>query len=85
MTVEVVGEMTYDCEICHGLNHAVRFHCSTCGTIPARYSWTGKPIRERLDSDDIEVFAAIGCERQQSRRAVTRAARTVPLDYYAEI
>lgn len=86
--------MTYECEICYGVNHVNRFCCQNCGTIPRQYSWQGVPIRERLNtivsfnpetvSATIEVHNAIGCERQMARRTIKRTARTVPLDYYAE-
>jgi hypothetical protein len=85
---------TYECEICHGINHVNRYHCQTCDTIPTRYSWLRKPIRERLNTTVafspmetirpvIEVYVAFGVERQASRRTIKRTIRTVPLDYYA--
>ena len=88
--------MTYECVICHGINHVSRLHCQYCDTIPAHYSWNGKTIRERLDtivsfnpietiSSYIHVVVSWGCERQVSRRTISRIARTVPLDYYAEV
>jgi hypothetical protein len=87
---------TYECVICHGINSAARIHCQFCDTIPAEYSWRKKPIRERLNtitsfqpvetfSSYIDVLVAWGCERQASNRVIKRAARTVPLGYYAEL
>jgi len=76
---------TYECEICHGINHVRRFNCQNCGTIPAKYSWTGRPTASfYLSGYTIEVYVAFGAERQVSRRTIKRTARTVPLDYYAE-
>lgn len=78
---------TYECKICWNVNHVSRLHCSTCGTIPAEYSWKRKPVIERhneLDAiDTLEVYVSFGCERQTSRRTIKRLLRTVPLDYYA--
>lgn len=37
--------MTYDCDICHGVNSANKLHCQYCGTIPADYSVLRKPSR----------------------------------------
>jgi hypothetical protein len=87
---------TYECTICHGINSVSRLHCQHCGTIPASYSWQGVPIRERANtivafepiesvSNTIRVLVAWGVERQVSRRTIKRKARTVPLDYYAEV
>lgn len=43
----MTNDRLYECSICKHINHVSRFHCQTCGTIPARYSFTGKPIREK--------------------------------------
>lgn len=85
--------MTYECKVCWGINSANKLHCSTCGTIPAVYSWNGKTIRERADtissfnpetiSNTIDVVVALNAERQTTRRTIKRTARTVPMDYYA--
>ena len=90
--------MTYECSICYAVNHSSRLHCSACGTIPAVYSILAKPTvyrtAETIDLLEdkpvtlnyaIEVYVAFGCERQMSRRTIRRTARTVPLDYYAEM
>jgi len=79
---------TYECSICWAVNHASKLHCSCCGTIPAQYSVTAKPAVFRLDDylgGYINVLVAFGAERQVSRRTIKRTARTVPLDYYAEV
>jgi hypothetical protein len=81
--------MTYECVICHGINSAARLHCQFCDTIPAEYSIIRKPAHERLseytETSYINVLVAWGAERQVSRRSIKRTARTVPLDYYAEV
>ena len=80
--------MTYQCEICNGINSATKLHCQYCGTIPAEYSILRKPAVQSRSmgspSSYIRVLVAWGCERQISRRTIKRTARTVPLDYYAE-
>ena len=80
--------MTYECSICYAVNHASRLHCSACGTIPAQYSILGKPAVVH-ESDSlalfVEIYVAFGAERQVSRRTIKRTARTVNLDYYAEV
>lgn len=77
---------TYDCEICGAVNSAKHLHCGSCGTIPAQYSVSRKPVRA-LQTDYmtryIEVVRAYGSERQNQRRACRAYLRTVPLDYYA--
>jgi len=71
----------YECTICLGHNHDSRLNCQICGAIPAKYSWTGKPI----DVDSYRpIVAAIGCDRADSHRAQRINLRTVPLDYYGE-
>lgn len=82
--------MTYECSICHGVNHLKHFHCGYCGTIPARYSWKQEPLKMDDDGSDIgragiTVLVALGAERATITRTVKRAIRTVPLDYYAEV
>jgi hypothetical protein len=83
--------MTYECEICYAINHAKKFQCSSCGTVPAHYSFTGKPLRllstEQGDmiNSDIPVVAAIGVDRTERHRTCKRVLRTVPADYYASL
>ena len=79
---------TYDCKICHGVNHVKRLQCSLCGTIRPEYSLTGKPARivlRELESVYIDVVVAYGCVRQDEIRTTKHYMRTVPLDYYAEV
>lgn len=81
---------TYECEICHAINAAVHFHCAYCGTVPAQYSHTGKPIK--LQESELEnginfaipVVVAYGAQRQSQRRTVHFRPTTVRHDYYAE-
>lgn len=79
---------TYECPICHAVNHVKKLHCSICGTIRAEYSILRKPsviqARDYL-SVYLEVANAIGCERLDRMRSIKHYLRTVPLDYYAEI
>ena len=77
---------TYECQICHGVNHASKLFCQTCGTIPAAYSWLGKPtsIVAGTINGAITAVVAHGAERQTRYRAVKHELRTVPADYYAE-
>lgn len=74
--------MTYTCQICHNMNHVAKLHCSTCGAVPACYSVYNYPLK--LDTN-IQILVPFGCERQASRKTIKRTARTVPLDYYAEV
>jgi hypothetical protein len=70
--------MTYECSICHDINHVSRLHCKTCGTIPAIYSIIGRPASSQLEG--IEVVSAVASERPATRIHL----RTVTLDYYGE-
>lgn len=70
----------YECVICLSLNHNARLHCQNCGTIPAVYSWTGKPINTEKG---IEVCNAVGCYRTGQHKAQRINLKTVTLDYYA--
>jgi len=74
--------MTYECRICWNVNHVSKLHCSTCGTIPAQYSFAGVQVTDHGEYY-VEILNAFGCERQVTRRTIKRTARTVPLDYYA--
>jgi hypothetical protein len=77
----------YECSICHGLNHAMRLHCQTCGTVPAQYSILSIPsLRHQYSGYEVEnpVVAAYGAERQESHRTSHVQLRTVEADYYAE-
>lgn len=80
---------TYECEICYGVNHAAKHVCSTCGTIPARYSVNRKPARlvqtdmGSMINGFIEVVAADGVDRTERHRYARVGFRTVPADYYA--
>lgn len=74
--------MTYECKVCWNVNHASRFHCSTCGTIPAQYSIASVPMIERAD-DYVQIVVAFNAERQTRMRTVKHMLRTVPMDYYA--
>lgn len=81
--------MTYECDICHGINSVRRLACQNCGTTPACYSIMAKPVVLKTEPEYgvtyfDEVRIAVGCERQMSRRTIKRTARTVPMDYYAE-
>ena len=76
----------YECVICLNVNHASRYQCSTCGTIPAQYSILAKPAR--FISHDftiacISVVVAFGARRQEHGHTTKSQMRTVPLDYYA--
>jgi len=77
---------TYECSICYSVNHSSRIHCSCCGTIPAQYSIIRRPMRY-IDGDNlslaIPVVAAIGVDRTERHRTITRQLRTVAADYYA--
>ena len=75
----------YECVICKSLNHASRLHCQNCGTIPAMYSWNGKPSTEH-NSGWItrEIVKAKGAETTTAAHARIWF-RTVPADYYAEV
>jgi hypothetical protein len=78
----------YECVICLGLNHASHLHCQYCGTIPAQYSITGKPIKSYTTAlgcfPIIHTIAAFGCSRASQRRAHRIHFRTVPANYYAQ-
>lgn len=76
----------YECEICHGINHAAKLHCSFCGTIPAKYSILAVPAVEKDDEffSYIRVLVAWGADRQACDRTAKKYFRTVPMDYYAE-
>jgi hypothetical protein len=79
--------MTYDCQVCTGVNHASRLHCEYCGTIPAQYSPLGRQATDNHELTSkplVEVYVAFGAERLESRRAIHHYARTVKYDYYAE-
>ena len=85
--------MTYECPICLSVNHSSKPRCSICGTIPARYSMTGKPTKtidmssELFTSgcgDSIEVVVAFGVARCNFSHATHAALRTVSALYYAE-
>ena len=86
-------DKTYECTICKEINHVSRLHCKSCGTIPACYSILNAPAKQtdNLDmystwnSGYISVLVAWGAERQVSRRTIKRTARTVQMDYYAEV
>jgi hypothetical protein len=83
-----MNEKTYTCVICTGINAAEKLHCSSCGTIPAKYSVLGKPstiVTEDYFTRFIEVTVAFGAERQNHIRSVKHELRTVPGDYYAEV
>lgn len=76
----------YECCICYSLNHSSRIHCQTCGTIPAMYSVTGKPM-VWTDGEAInyqrEVVAAIGCVRSSQHYQARYKLETKELTYYA--
>jgi len=82
---------TYECVICYAVNSAHKVKCSACGTIPAKYSLTGKPVR--LLAEDcgdmingfVSVVNAIGCDRTERHRTCKRILRTVAADYYADM
>lgn len=88
---------SYECQICHGINHLAKMHCGTCGAYPAMYSMlTGQTAIEKyyynsVDGEDwtiahyLPINAVRGCERQRGRRTIKRVIRTVPLDYYATL
>lgn len=82
--------MTYECTICHAVNTASRLHCKACGTIPARYSWMGKPIKLTSQTSQdwphdasIEVVIAWGAMRADQCRTARVNLRRVADDYYA--
>ena len=86
--------MTYECAICLNVNHASKLACSTCGTIPARYSVSGRPESAvcnfnwqyggwGIGSRRIEVVVAHGADRAEHHHTTRSYMRTVPLDYYA--
>jgi len=83
--------MTYECEICYGVNHSSKMQCSACGTIPKQYSLLKTPARLlQTDLGDmingfISVVSAIGVDRTERHRTCKRVLRTVPADYYASI
>jgi len=80
-------ERTYECEICQSINSAAKLQCSTCGTIPARYSVIGRPAKivdSPLDSF-IPVVNAYGCQRATMRRTIKRAPVSLSFARYAEI
>lgn len=70
----------YVCVICLSVNHSCRLHCQNCGTIPACYSWTGKPINTEKG---INVTAAKGCYRAGQHKGQRIGLKTVTADYYA--
>jgi len=79
---------TYECEICLSINHAIRFQCQNCGTIPAVYSVTHKPLKGSTISPGasfalVEVIVAYGADRAEHHRTVRTYLRTVKADYYA--
>jgi hypothetical protein len=80
---------TYECEICLTINHNCRFQCQNCGTIPARYSVTRKPLSSarfqsaRSEFSLVEVVIAFGADRAEHHRTVRTYLRTVKADYYA--
>ena len=82
---------TYECVICHGINHVVKTTCSTCGTIPAKYSLTRKPVRLLAESMGhlingfVTVVNAEDCYRQERTKYAKVSLRTVPADYYADL
>lgn len=83
----MMKDRIYTCVICKSLNSVHRHHCATCGTTPAEYSWSGKPIRESEEAlkGSIEVVVAYGCERVDTFRVSKAHMRTVPMDYYADV
>lgn len=68
----------YECVICQSLNHTSRLHCQNCGTIPACYSYTGKPINTEKG---IEVICAAGCVRVNQKQVSRINLRTAIADY----
>lgn len=80
---------TYECAICLNINHNSHFHCSTCGTIPAKYSVLNVPARfVPIVADEpirmIGVVVARGADRAEHHHTTRTYMRTVPADYYAE-
>lgn len=82
---------TYECSICLHINHVAHLHCSTCGTIPARYSVLGIASRQLehnshgyVGSWMIESVRAHGAQSIEQRHSSRSNLRTVPLDYYAQ-
>ena len=76
----------YECVICKQLNHASRFHCQSCGTIPAMYSFFRVPLRG--SQNGYQASIPVACARGIDRNDVHFSRvfmRTVPFDYYAEI
>ena len=76
----------YECTICHNHNHSRRLHCSTCGTVPAMYSFNGKEYVPGDESVNCgrSIVVAHGCDRQEQHRAQRVNLKTVEGDYYAE-
>ena len=78
---------TYECTICLHHNLVNRLHCSTCGTIPARYSITGTPSIQVGTVIDwnfyLPIVAAHGCDRIEQHHTSRMNLRTMPLDYYS--
>lgn len=81
----------YECSICQSLNHASRYQCQNCGTIPAQYSMTGKPMKYWSSPVDslgmpmyIHVVVAQGAVRANHSRTTRVVLKTVTLDYYGE-
>jgi len=68
--------MTYECSICHDINHVSRLHCKTCGTVPAMYSIIGRPS----NLNGAETVSAVRTERPATKVRL----QTVTLDYYGE-
>lgn len=71
------------------MNSSVHFNCQACGTVPARYSGIGKPVRRFvIEQGDminalLEVHPALNCDRTERHKTCKRLLRTVPADYYA--
>lgn len=81
---------TYECAICLNVNHASKLHCSTCGTVPAKYSVLSVPTRMLSHEDHgfigdwlIPVVVARGADRAEHHHTTRVYLRTVKADYYA--
>lgn len=70
----------YVCAICDSTNSATRIHCQNCGTVPAMYSLTRKPVNY-VGTEVVRARGAVLAAQHESRIYF----RTVELDYYAEV
>lgn len=73
---------SFECEICLHVNHAMRYHCSTCGTVPTRYSPTHGPI-SITEYSVLPVVRAHGCQSIERWHFVKVNLRTCALTEFA--